>query len=46
MRKPSQRRFSDEVDTDTPQVPPPPELLAFFILPLLVLIIWALLAPT
>lgn len=33
---------SDEVDSDTPQSPPPPELLAVFLFPLLVLFVWAL----
>ncbi len=37
-----QSTTSDEVDSDTPQTPPPPELLAVFLLPLLVLIVWAL----
>jgi len=38
----SNRRFSDEVDTDTPLTPPPPELLAILLVPLAVLFIWAL----
>ena len=35
------RGISDETDDDNEQVPPPAKLLALFVIPLLLLMVWA-----
>lgn len=40
--KPRDRGISDERDEDSEQVAPPAKLIALFVVPLLLLIVWAM----